>query len=107
MKKIPTKADARKALHAQVQAYIASGGNVSQVPAGQSGKDATQPERRNMREIFTGPKQERTPLDHVVAELQSRRQSASSAKPKIKKRPKKKVIYDDFGEPIRTVWVEE
>lgn len=107
MKKIPTKADVRKALQAQVQAYIASGGSVNQVPAGQSGKDATQPEHRTMREIFTGPKQERTPLDHVVAELQSRRQSATALKLKTKKRPKKKVIYDDFGEPVRTVWVDE
>ncbi|WP_438985388.1 hypothetical protein [Aequoribacter sp.] len=107
MKKIPTKADVRKALQAEVQAFIASGGCVNQVPAGKSGKDATQPEHRTLREIFTGPKQERTPLDHVVAELQSRRKSVSSAKPKVKKRPKKKVIYDDFGEPLRTVWVEE
>jgi hypothetical protein len=107
MKKIPTKADVRRALQTEVQDFIASGGSVSQVPAGLSGRDAAQPEHRSMREIFTGPKQERTPLDHVVAELQSRRQSASPTKPKVSKRPKKKVIYDDFGEPIRTVWVEE
>lgn len=107
MKKIPTKADVRKALEAEVRAYIASGGYVNQVPPGQSGKDATQPEHRSMREIFTGPKQERTPLDHVVAELQSRRQGATTPKSKPKARPKKKVIYDDFGEPLRTIWVEE
>lgn len=107
MKKIPTKADVRKALQAEVQAFIASGGSVDQVPAGQSGKDAAQPEHRTMREIFTGPKQERTPLDHVVAELQSRRHNNSTSKLKLTKRPKKKVIYDDFGEPIRTVWIEE
>jgi|SaaInl74LU_5_DNA_1037368.scaffolds.fasta_scaffold54921_2 hypothetical protein len=107
MKKLPTKADARKVLQAEVQAFLASGGNVNQIPSGQSGRDAAQPEHRTMREIFSGPKQERTPLDHVVAELQSRRQNASTAKIKIHKRPKKKVIYDDFGEPIRTVWVQE
>lgn len=107
MKKIPTKADVRKVLEAEVRAYIASGGCVNQVPPGQSGKDATQPEHRTMREIFTGPKQERTPLDHVVAELQSRRQSSTTPKSKPKARPKKKVIYDDFGEPLRTIWVEE
>jgi hypothetical protein len=107
MKKLPTKADVRKALQAEVQAFIASGGSVNQVPAGHSGKDASQSEHRTMREIFSGPKQERTPLDHVVAALQSRKQSTAASKLKAKTRPKKKVIYDDFGEPIRTVWVEE
>jgi hypothetical protein len=26
---------------------------------------------------------------------------------KASKRPKKKIIYDDFGEPLREVWSEE
>lgn len=80
---------------------------MQRVAAGVSGKDPLNPQKRSMTEIFNGPKQERTPLDHVLADLESRRQKDTKPKPKKHTRPKKKVIYDDFGEPLREVWVEE
>jgi len=107
MKKIPTKADLRRELNGEISQYLNSGGTVQRVAAGVSGKDPLNPQKRSMTEIFNGPRQERTPLDHVLADLESRRQKNTKPKPKKHTRPKKKVIYDDFGEPLREVWVEE
>lgn len=107
MKKLPTKADLRRELNGEISQYLSSGGTVQHVAAGVSGKDPLNPQKRSMTEIFNGPRQERTPLDHVLADLESRRQKDTKPKPKSRSRPKKKVIYDDFGEPLREVWVEE
>lgn len=106
MKKVPTKADLRRDLSAEVSAYIESGGVVKRVPAGVSGKDPGHTMPRSMHEIFNEPKQERTPLTHVVAAMQARKVTEPPKKLKPS-RPKKKVIYDDFGEPIRTVWIDQ
>jgi len=107
MKKLPTKADLRRELNGEISQYLSSGGTVQHVAAGVSGKDPLNPQKRSMTEIFNGPRQERTPLDHVLADLESRRQKDTKPKSKSRARPKKKVIYDDFGEPLREVWVEE
>ena len=56
---------------------------------------------------FNEPKQDRTPLNHVVAAIQQAKHSKSpSTTSSPKKRPKEKIIYDDFGDPIRWVWEE-
>jgi hypothetical protein len=43
----------------------------------------------------------------VVSALDSRKKKKTPSKPiKASKRPKKKLIYDDFGEPVREVWTD-
>ena len=44
----------------------------------------------------------------MVAKIDERKRKSPAKKPaKASKRPRKKVIYDDFGEPLREVWVDE
>ena len=44
----------------------------------------------------------------VVNALDSRKKKKTPPKPiKVSKRPKKKIIYDDFGEAVREVWTDE
>lgn len=103
MKPVTTKAQVRSELEEQIQSYLQDGGAVQSIPRGQSG-------HTDNRNIFGGfgdnaPRQERTPLDEVVKNLDARKQPQSN-KNKYR-RPRKKLITDDFGEPLRWVWVED
>ena len=102
----PTKT--RRQLHQeveeQVRQYLDSGGQVNEVPRGLSGRmDPSGP----LVALFEGTSQEdRTPLPEVVAAIEARKKPSLALKPK-KPRPRKKVILDDFGQPLRWEWVEE
>ncbi len=108
--RVNTKADLRAELDQATRAFLRDGGKVKAVPDGAS---AWQPGTRPppSRPLFEEPRSERTPVPEVVATIEARRESMRSrAKPapgRARKRPRRKVIYDDFGEPIRRVWVEE
>ncbi len=109
MKKLSTKEIARARLQRQVDAFLDGGGKVHNVPRGESGWDSRKGMLKPTREIFNEPKKERTPLDHVLKTIDARR-AEKREKPKQRSRlpqPRKKAIYDDFGEPIRYVWVDE
>ena len=99
-----TKKDTRKELESLVDQFIKAKGEIQQVDMGESGLVDGKYNTSHMG--FNEPKQDRTPLNHVVAALQQRKNSKSPPKPLIKKRPKKKIIYDDFGDPLRWVWEE-
>lgn len=99
-----TKKDTRKELESLVDQFIKAKGEIQQVDMGESGLVDGKYNTSHMG--FSEPKQDRTPLNHVVATLQQRKTNKSPPKPAIKKRPKKKVIYDDFGDPLRWVWEE-
>ena len=102
----PTKT--RRQMHQELeqltQAYLHQGGHVNEVPRGLSGRiDANGP----LISIFDGSSPEdRTPLPGVVAAIEARKKLPIAQKPK-KPRPRKKVILDDFGQPLRWEWVEE
>ena len=75
-----------------------------------SGKDPTDPPLFLNRRLFLEPKSQRTLVPEVVAAIEARRQKKFSRKPARKGRiaqPRRKVIYDDFGEPLRRVWVDD
>lgn len=98
-----TKKDTRKELESLVDQFIKAKGEIQQVEMGESGLVDG---KYNTSHIgFSEPKKERTPLNHVVAAIQQKKKP-SPPTPSPKKRPKKKVIYDDFGDPIRWVWEE-
>ncbi|MCW8357076.1 MULTISPECIES: hypothetical protein [Marinomonas] len=99
-----TKRDTREELESLVDQFIKKNGTIQQINMGESGLIDG---KYNTSHIgFNEPKQDRTPLNHVVAAIQQRKQNKTTTTPTIKKRPKKKVIYDDFGDPIRWVWEE-
>jgi hypothetical protein len=104
IKPTKTRRQLHQELEQQVEEFLHKGGYVNEIPRGLSGRaDANGP----LLSIFEGTSQEdRTPLPDVVAAIEARKKPQLSTKPK-KLRPRKKVILDDFGQPLRWEWVEE
>ena len=109
IKKPPSKQELSESLAQDIQRYLKKGKNIHQVPKGVSSRDGMtyplKPETWQMQKSS----QERTYIPEVVDALEKRRTTekpASRSKPKSS-RPRKRLIYDDFGEPLRWVWVED
>lgn len=110
--KLPiSKTELRRELDRQVDSFLRDGGAVQNIPRGMSGRPpgagplpATP--------FFTGEnfagdtKEKRTYLVDVIAAIEARRKPQAARKTLPRRRPRKKFIYDDFGEPIRWVWEE-
>lgn len=111
VKKTVSKAQIRAQLDAEVERYLNGGGEVENVPRGISGKDPGDPPVFLNKTLFVEPKTDRTLVPEVVAAIEARRQNKTKRpagnKPKPPRKPRRKVIYDDFGEPLREVWVED
>ncbi len=111
MKKIATKAELRAALERETEQFLEEGGAVQCIPNGVSGKDPADTPVYLNRRLFTEPPSERTPIPEVIAALEARRREKYQRKPKRNRarlqQPRRKVIYDDFGEPLRKVWVDD
>lgn len=104
MKPLPTKAQIRAELEKHIHSYLQTGGSVKSVPRGVSGRiDNEAPSFSSMGE--NPPRQDRTPVDDVVKTLEARKHPPKPAKKH--RRPRKKLITDDFGEPLRWVWEED
>lgn len=104
MKKIPTKADLRAELQRQIDRYTQKGGEIQKIPSGVSGRE--NPLEGIKTPLFNDTKTDRTPVPEVVAALDARKSKKSSQTPPEKTALKEKIIYDDFGEPLRKIWVE-
>jgi hypothetical protein len=104
VKKLPTKADMRDELEQQISQFMHSGGAVNQIERGLSGRvDTTKP--LNQSSIgFEKPKDNRTPLPQLVSDLEARRQPVKTTGKTSNRKPTRKMLYDDFGEPLRWVW---
>ena len=101
----PTKAELREQLREDVDRYLSKGGQVEHVQNGVSGRDDTAPMKKV---FFDTPRETRTYLNEVVATIDARRKPAGPARIGEKpKKPRLKTLYDDFGEPLRKIWVEE
>ncbi len=112
VKKLPTKAELRAALEQETRRYLNQGGKVEEVPAGATGTDPNKPHNFQSSRLFSEPPNSRTFLPEVVAAIESRRSQLKRSRRNVPKRsrlprPRRKTIYDDFGEPIRKVWIEE
>lgn len=106
MKPIKTKRELRAELNQQINEFLGHGGSVKEVPRGVSGReDAHGP----LVSIFDGQSgEDRTPIPEVVAAIEARRKPQAPAHKSARKlRPRKRVILDDFGQPLRWEWVEE
>ena len=107
MKRKPTKAQLREMLSQEIGAFENDGGQIESVQSGVTGVQGG-PLKAQEPVIFDGPKEERSYVNDVVAAIDSRKKkSKKPAKSPVNKTPKKKLIYDDFGEPLRWVWEDE
>ncbi len=106
MKKLPSKSDVRKEIDHQVDDFLQQGGEVTEVPTGQSRYEAGAPSTRS---LFDKPRDSRTFVPEVVAAIESRKQQRSKSPRAVaaKPRPRKRIIYDDFGEVVREIWVDD
>lgn len=107
MKRKPTKAQLREMMSQDILSYESNGGSVQQINSGVSGVVGG-PLKAQETVLFDEKKEPRSYVNDVVAAIDSRKKSAhkKKAKPKTSK-PKRKLVYDDFGEPLRWVWEDE
>ncbi|MCV2402639.1 hypothetical protein OFY17_07065 [Marinomonas sp. C2222] len=100
-----TKKDTRIELESLVDEFLKAKGEIQHVDMGESGLVDG---KYNTSQVgFSEPKKDRTPLNHVVSAIQSRKLNKEPTKKvKAQVKPRKKMIYDDFGSPIRWVWVD-
>ncbi len=103
MIKIPkSKRHQRNELDSQIEDYLDQGGEVNEVARGVSGRiDMTQA----LPHVFEKKEtpETRTSVNEVIDTLDERRKPKSheNTKNQQKRTPKKVIIYDDFGQPLR------
>lgn len=111
MKKPVSKAQLREQLQRETERFLKRGGSVQDIPPGVSGKNPEDPPLFLNRRLFIEPREPRTQIPEVLAALDARRKVRQTRSPTRKRsrlpQPRRKIIYDDFGEPLRKVWVEE
>ena len=99
----------RRHLERQTRSYLKDGGEIRAVPQGVSAVDEAVSAIHTP--IFTGKPQQRTPVNDVIDTLNRRREAQLKRAPKTVRRPKTKpkreIVYDDFGEPLRVVYRDE
>lgn len=101
-----TKAEIRDEIARDVDRFLSSGGEVKDIPSGTSGNE----DNANLFSHSTQfePRKSRTPVTEVVKELEARKNNKhANAHQPPPKGPQKRLITDDFGEPIRWVWEEQ
>lgn len=105
-----SKAALRRELEQATRRFLRGGGEVQRVPTGTS---AWEPGKRPppAQPLFIQPRRKRTPVNEVVATLNARREAMKRKRKPVAKRrserARKRIIYDDFGEPLRRIWVDD
>ena len=102
-----SKSSLRRELRKKTEEFLGKGGEIKKCQQGETGEPADQP---RVKSVFVSPSpiKTRTYVNDSVAKIDERKRKKSNKKPlKVSTRPKKKVIYDDFGEPLREIWIDE
>ena len=107
MQKPPSKAQIRQELENDLADFIESGKTVEQIPKGVSGKEIGENYTKKAHWQMEKSDGERTYLPDVLKALDERKKPKLPPKKSARRRPRKKLIYDDFGEVLRWVWVDE
>lgn len=102
MKPVKTKQQIRDELEAQMQSFLASGGAVDNRNIGESGR--IDPRQQLPPAPFEGQSQPRTQVNDVVEAIEERKRLKGKLPKAPRKQPRKKLILDDFGEPLRWEW---
>lgn len=107
MKPVKSKKEQRQELEAQIREYQERGGSVMEVPRGLSGRDDVNTPLPHVFDKKAEP-DTRTPVNEVIAAIEERKKPKVAPKrPRSNSnRPRKKIIYDEFGEPLRWEWEE-
>ena len=106
MKRPISKADIRQDIDKQIADFLKSGGEVAEIQRGLSGRDNPDgPIKTDL--INNQPKEGRTYVPEVIAAIDARRNAKPAKSKPSKPKLRRKIIYDDFGEPLREVWIEE
>ena len=107
MKTLKSKKQVRDELNALVDQYIEEGGDIKEFSLGESGRDVNLP--LNKAPAIEKNTQARTPVSDVVKTIEERKKNKNKPNPVSTqpKKPKQKLLMDDFGEPLRWIWVEE
>ena len=96
----------RDDIQRKTEEFLSGGGEIKKHDRGETGEPADKPRAKSVF-VSSQPRQTRTYINDVVSALDNRKKKP--ARPVAKtpaKRARKKVIYDDFGEPLREVWTE-
>lgn len=94
-----TKNMIRAEIDEQVSAYLAEGGEVAAIEKGTSGR--VDPRQALPSQAFNQPKVERTSVSDAISNVEARKHPQSQSKRPTQKKPKKEILLDDFGEPLR------
>lgn len=106
MIKRPTKSEIRDSLNNEVDEFLKQGGQIKTFDQGDSSLIDGRYDRNQF--VYGFPKQSRTPVPETLQKIDQRKsKSTKQAQPVKKTRRVKKIIYDDFGDPLREIWVDE
>ena len=97
----------RQRIKKQTDEFLARGGRITRVRDGASANTGNQPQQRKL--VFEGQRAPRTYVPEVVAAIEARRRKKNESRPatRASRKPRKKLVYDDFGEPLRWEWVDD
>ena len=105
MKVAKSKAQERQEIESQIRFYLQQGGEVEAIETGVSGRPIGA--YSSSAVSFNRPPEPRTSLLNEVKAIEARKikhPSQTTHTAKIKLRPRKVLITDDFGEPLRWSW---
>ena len=100
-----SKKEIQREINKQIQDYIDAGGVVHEIPKGVSGN--LDNDNLFKSSAMISPKLPRTPLNDVVKTLEERKHAKSKHHRLARGKPHKKLLVDDFGDPVRWVWEDQ
>ena len=103
MKVRNSKEQQRQRLRRDMEQFLSRGGRIEEVPSGTSGDNPDQPRQRRAFPFAQTPRATRTDLSQLAADIDARKKRGKRRQPR-KAGPRRRLIYDDFGEPLRWVW---
>ena len=100
-----SKSFLRKDIVRKTEEYLSRGGEITKHHAGESAERGDVP-REKPAFVRNEASATKTYLKDLVAAIDDRKGKTKTLPNVQLRRPKKKIIYDDFGEPLREVWTE-
>ncbi|MGB1158687.1 MAG: hypothetical protein ACPG3V_04750 [Porticoccaceae bacterium] len=102
-----SKESLRRELHRKTQEFLSQGGEIQKCDPGETGEPLDKPRAKAVF-VSPSPLKTRTYLNDVVSAVDARkRKNQTSSVKKPTNKPRKQIIYDDFGEPLREMWVDK